>query len=186
MWPWGHLAVGYLLYSLWCRVGDRSPTALGTVTVAFGTQFPDLVDKPLAWTFAILPTGRTLMHSLLTATLLLGVLWIGTRRYKTRIPLGAFTIGYLSHLAMDAVKPLMQGQFEELSFLLWPVLPSPSYRTPKSFLAHFANFDPTPFVIFQFVLAGIALAVWIADGTPGASELRGRWPTTTKWHTEER
>ena len=186
MWPWGHLAVGYLLYSFWCRVDNRSPTALGTVTVAFGTQFPDLIDKPLAWTFAILPTGRTLMHSLLTATLLLGVLWISTRRYKKRLPLGAFAIGYLSHLAMDVFLPFMQGRFQDMSFLLWPLLPSPSYGTSKSFVAHFANFNLTPFALFQFVLTGIALAVWIAEGTPGASELCDWLPTTSEGYTEER
>ncbi|RRJ29457.1 metal-dependent hydrolase [Halocatena pleomorpha] len=172
MWPWGHLAAGYLLYSLWCRANCRSPTALGAVTVAFGTQFPDLVDKPLAWTFAILPSGRTLTHSLLTATLLFGIFRIVTRRYKIRTPLGALAIGYLSHLAMDAVSPLVQGRFEAVSFLLWPVLPLPSSETPNSFSAHFANLGPTPFDLFQLVLAGVAFIVWIADGAPGASKLR--------------
>ncbi|WP_223302002.1 metal-dependent hydrolase [Haladaptatus sp. R4] len=186
MWPWGHLAVGYLLYSFWCRTENRSPSAVGTVAVAFGTQFPDLVDKPLAWTFSVLPTGRTLTHSLLTATLLLGLLWIGVRRSERRIPLGAFAIGYLSHLAMDSVHPFLQGRLADVSFLLWPVLSPPSYETSKSFSAHFANFGLTPFVLLQFALAGIALGVWIADGSPGIAELHDLWSGVTQDHVGER
>ena len=48
MWPWEHLAIGYLAYSLLGRLAWRRPPTVGTaITVAFGTQFPDLVDKPL-------------------------------------------------------------------------------------------------------------------------------------------
>ncbi|WP_423747212.1 metal-dependent hydrolase (plasmid) [Haladaptatus sp. SPP-AMP-3] len=186
MWPWGHLAVGYLCYSLWCRYRNRPPSALGAVTVAVGTQFPDLIDKPLAWTFALLPTGRSLTHSVFTAGLLLAALWVGARRYEKHLPLGAFAIGYLSHLAMDAVKPVMNGNFGDTSFLLWPVLSQPAYSTPKSFLAHFAEFEPTPFVLLQFALAGVALVVWMFDGAPGFEEVRHLWPTTSREHVGER
>ena len=48
MWPWEHLTIGYLAYSLLSRLAWRRPPTVGTaITVAFGTQFPDLVDKPL-------------------------------------------------------------------------------------------------------------------------------------------
>ena len=65
MWPWGHLAVGYLVYSglsRW-RFG-RLPGSVATLAVALGTQLPDLVDKPLAWTVNVLASGRSLAHSL--------------------------------------------------------------------------------------------------------------------------
>ncbi len=175
MWPWGHLAVGYLLYSLSSRVSThRRPTALGTLFVAIGTQFPDLIDKPFAWTFAILPTGRSLMHSLLTAALILSVGWLLIQRYSKQVPWQAFAIGYLSHLAMDIAKPVLDGDLSKLSFLLWPVLPSPSYETEQSFLAHFAELDLSVFVLSQFALVGIAFVVWIADGSPGYRALRKR------------
>ncbi|WP_435156590.1 metal-dependent hydrolase [Haladaptatus sp. DFWS20] len=181
MWPWGHLAVGYLLYSLSCRLSThRAPTALGTLFVAVGTQFPDLIDKPFAWTFAILPTGRSLMHSVLTASLILGGGWLLTRKYAKRIPWQAFAIGYVSHLAMDSVKSLLNGEVSKLSFLLWPVLPSPSYETQQSFLAHFAELDLSAFVIFQFILTGVAFIVWVADGAPGFRAFRKRkWLSTS-------
>jgi hypothetical protein len=186
MWPWGHLAVGYLCYSLWCRYEKRPASALGTVTVAFGSQFPDLIDKPLAWTFAVLPSGRSLTHSVLTAGLLLSLLWVGARRYDKRLPLGAFAIGYLSHLAMDSVKPLLEGHLGDTSFLLWPFLPLPTYDTQPSFWAHFANFDPTPFVLLQFALTGVAFVVWLTDGAPGFDEIRNLWPTRNQDHVGDR
>ncbi len=176
MWPWGHLAVGYLLYSLWCRLAARrTPTPLGTLLVAFGTQFPDLIDKPFAWSVAVLPTGRSLTHSLLTASVILGVGWWLTKSRAKRVPWQAFAIGYLSHLAMDSVKPLAEGEFAKLSFLLWPMLSSPSYDTPKGFLAHFTAFELSAFVVIQFFLAVVAVVVWIADGAPGTGAIRKRW-----------
>jgi hypothetical protein len=67
MWPWGHLALGYLLYSPFARARfGRPPTDRATLLLAFGTQLPDLVDKPLAWRLDVLPAGRTLGHSLLS------------------------------------------------------------------------------------------------------------------------
>jgi membrane-bound metal-dependent hydrolase YbcI (DUF457 family) len=184
MWPWGHLAVGYLCYSLWCRYKKRPVAAFGAVAVAFGTQFPDLIDKPLAWTFAILPSGRSLTHSIFTATFLLALLWVGARRYDKRVPLEAFAIGYLSHLAMDV--PIMHWELSGMSFLLWPLLPSPEYETPMSFLAHFANFDLSPFVLLQFALTGLAFVVWLNDSAPGFDEVRTLWPTRNKDHVGER
>ena len=57
MWPWGHLVFGYLLYLLvrpraW-RNGDR----FAVIVLMIGTQVPDIVDKPLAWWFGVLPSG---------------------------------------------------------------------------------------------------------------------------------
>ena len=48
MWPWEHLAISYLAYSLLGRLAWRRPRPLREPpSVTFGTQFPDLVDKPL-------------------------------------------------------------------------------------------------------------------------------------------
>jgi hypothetical protein len=49
MWPWGHLAVGYLLSAGAAYLRDHSsPRGLAVVALAAGTQLPDLLDKPLA------------------------------------------------------------------------------------------------------------------------------------------
>lgn len=72
MWPWGHAAVGYTLYSAFSRMYYRKPPSdAAALVVLFGTQLPDFNDKPLAWTFDVLPTGRSLGHSLLTAAVIL-------------------------------------------------------------------------------------------------------------------
>ena len=63
MWPWDHLAFGYVWYTLASRGWDgRPPSNAAAIALAVGTQFPDLVDKPLAWWLDVLPAGRSLGH----------------------------------------------------------------------------------------------------------------------------
>jgi hypothetical protein len=168
MWPWGHLAVGYLLYSIFVhllfrrRPGDRT-----TVALALGTQFPDLVDKPLAWTLAVLPNGRSLTHSLLVAILLISVVqlllqWRGSGDVAT-----AFGIGYLSHLFGDALYPLLGEEYSQLAFLGWPVLPAIEYPTEGSFAAHLNDLTLDSFVAAEFGLGVAVFLLWLADGAPG-------------------
>ena len=40
------------------------------LALAIGTQLPDLIDKPLTYQFAVLPSGRSLGHSLFFAAVL--------------------------------------------------------------------------------------------------------------------
>lgn len=62
----------YVPYALDTLVRERRlPNAKHTVVPLYATQLPDLIDKPLAWSVGILPTGRSLAHSLLTASLVL-------------------------------------------------------------------------------------------------------------------
>lgn len=173
MWPWGHLAVGYLGYSLVCRYKtSRPPSAVGAILLVIGTQFPDLLGKPLAWTFGVLPSGRSLFHSVLTCVVILGGLWYWSKHTQKdwRIPLHAFAFGYVSHLFGDALNPLMHGEFSRVSFLLWPLLPTLEYETQQSFIAHFTQIDPTPFFTVQILLTISVGFLWIADGTPGYTQ----------------
>jgi len=186
MWPWGHLAVGYLCYSLLARATDRRVSAFAVVAVAVGTQFPDLIDKPLAWTLTVLPNGRSLAHSLLTAALVGFVLLliarkidartieraIGTDGGTTLAPsavhlVGAFLLGYVSHLISDGLHSIVTGQFQYLAYLAWPVLPPIQYDGPKSFVGHFAAMELTPFLALEFLLVGVAAVAWYFDGLPG-------------------
>ncbi|NLV08403.1 metal-dependent hydrolase [Halomicrobium mukohataei] len=189
MWPWGHLAVGYLCYSLLARATDRRVSAFAVVAVAVGTQFPDLIDKPLAWTVAVLPNGRSLAHSLLTAAVV-GVVLVAIARAvdardesrqlgadggttpmrPTAVHLaGAFVLGYGTHLLSDGLRPLLDGEFAALAYLGWPLLPAIQYGGPKSFVGHFASMEVTPLLALQFLLVGVSLLVWNADGRPGLS-----------------
>ena len=173
MWPWGHLAVGYVLYSLFVRAyRGRPPAGLPALLVAFGTQFPDLVDKPLAWTVGLLASGRSLTHSLLTATIVIGLLgWYARRRGRSDLAF-AFAVGYLSHLLGDAIGPFIDGEYVYLTFLGWPLLPPPPYGTEEGFLAHFGNFALTPASTVGLALAVTLLALWYRDGTPGLDLVR--------------
>lgn len=180
MWPWGHLAVGYLCYVAVLRYCDRGAQTLITLlAVAIGSQFPDLIDKPLAWSVAVLPSGRSLAHSLLTATLILGLAYRLSQRVRREEAAVAFGIGYISHSLADlgpiVVGGLLQGDLEQLqwtTYLLWPVLPSPPYPSDHSFIEHFRAFTLEPYVLAQFGLFGLAIGVWVASGTPGVAAAR--------------
>ena len=176
MWPWGHLAAGYLIYSAYCRFGSGRPLRDVPVLVAlFGTQAPDLVDKPLAWTLSVLPTGRSLGHSVVVAALVLPVLWWVAARRDARPLAAAFGVGYLSHLLADALYPLVSLDAAGLAFLGWPLLPQPSYEESYGILAYFLTLEPSSTVLFELLLVVLASVVWHADGRPGLATLRS-WP----------
>ena len=173
MWPWGHLAVGYLLYTLYTRTryGHR-PLAIATIFLVVGSQFPDLIDKPLSWTFGILPTGRTLAHSLLFAVpVSVGVYEACKRHDRLHTEWGiAFVIGTLSHVIVDALPALLWGDPTEARFLLWPLLSVPGYEGESpSIVGAFLTLDLSPHLLFEFVLVALALAIWWRDGLPGLS-----------------
>ncbi|MCO8246704.1 metal-dependent hydrolase [Haladaptatus sp. AB643] len=178
MWPWGHLAVGYLAYSGVRRTRtDRPPTGLEVVVLAVGTQFPDIVDKPLAWWFGVLPTGRSLAHSLVTASLVLAVAYWVCRRTKTRNLWAAFAVGYLSHPFADVLQPVLAGQYGQASFLLWPALSLPQSH-PVALSTGGVSSD---FVLeLPFVVA--ATVLWLADGAPGVSQFL---PSTVSLHRKQ-
>ncbi len=181
MWPWGHLAVGYLLYSMLARWRfDRTPSDAGALVVAFATQFPDLVDKPLAWTVHVLPTGRSLAHSLLTATVVcLLVGWYARKHDRPALAI-AFAVGYISHLFGDAIVPVLAGQYGYVSYLVWPLLELPPHETGTSFIEMFASLELTPLVLAGSTLSTLAFVVWLRDGRPGLSMLRGWLDARTK------
>ncbi|WEL16716.1 MULTISPECIES: metal-dependent hydrolase [unclassified Halorhabdus] len=164
MWPWGHAAVGYLCYvGIATITGDRR-YGLPVVAVLIGTQFPDLIDKPLAWTVPLLPAGRSLAHSLLTTgPVLVGVLVIALRLAVSRSQLVAvigFALGHVTHVLGDGLYPFVDGVYGDLSYLAWPALPLPEYETGRSFLAHFQQFELTGPVRFEFALVALAAIVW--------------------------
>ena len=173
MWPWGHLAVGYLVYAALSRWRfDEPPSAAATLAVAVGTQFPDLVDKPLAWTFHVLPSGRSLAHSLLTVAVVCVLVYVYARRNGLGRPALAFAVGYISHPFADALSPLLAGEYEYIRYLGWPVLDQPPYDTSRGFGAHLADLEPSSLVLAGTFLVGFALLVWLRDGRPGLAALR--------------
>ncbi|MFD1515809.1 metal-dependent hydrolase [Halomarina rubra] len=188
MWPWEHLAVGYLVVALALRFGwHRSPDAWTAVAVAVGTQFADLVDKPLAWQFGVLESGTSVAHSIFVAVPL-SVLIVAVAWYFDRTVVGAaFAVGYLLHLPADAMYGAVYGSGMDFGKLLWPVVTGPS-SDYGSFFENFAFYlerlgrvldSPRGLAIiaFEVTLLGSAFVVWVADGLPGIPRIgrpRGR------------
>lgn len=175
MWPWGHLAGGYLLFSAWRRARhDPTPGDRETVVVAVATQLPDVVDKPLALTVSLLPGGRSLAHSLLAATIASALVW----RYaanRDHQDLGtAFAVGYWSHLLADSALPALTGSHADLAFLAWPFLPLPGPTDSHSILGRFwelavalSGGNVPPFFVAELGLVVAAAVLWTRHGAPG-------------------
>lgn len=173
MWPWAHAAVGYLLYSLWLRHrGDLPPTGAAAVAIGVGTLAPDLVDKPLAWYAGVLPAGRSLTHTLLVVVpVSVALVWLFRRRDRPEVG-HALAVGLVSHPLADGAHVALEGEWAYLSYLAWPLLPTPDYDGPESLLARLRALEFTPFLGFELVLTGAALALWASHGYPGVGTLR--------------
>lgn len=178
MWPWGHLAFGYVVYSLVSRITHRrAPTWPAVAFLVLGTQMPDLVDKPLAWTLSVLPNGRSFAHSLLIGTLIVALV-VGVLRRLDLEGGGPFAVGYYSHLLGDVLIPLSKGDVGSLAFLLWPILPVPeSHHSSVGILRYILTADLTARYLLEVGLAGLVGIWWLVDGAPGAAEL---------WHAVRR
>lgn len=168
MWPWGHLAVAYLLYSLGRRQQGRRPRTPEVYLLALGALVPDLVDKLLAWELGVLASGRSLGHSVLVGLLLLAVLYhvLAPRLGRSRVI--AFGVGYLSHPLADVpFADLLAGEFATSAYVAWPLLAVPPDPLERSLFAYILAFQPGPYDYVQGGLALLALGLWYADGMPG-------------------
>lgn len=169
---------GYVLYSFYSRVRyGQPPGNAPVVALAVATQFPDLVDKPLAWTFHVLPNARSLAHSLFFTALVVGLVAVFARRVGRPRLAPAVAIGYLSHLAGDVIYSLVWSGGASPGYLLWPLLDVPARDSPglvertSRLLADFVQVLSTPageaIFAIELVLMGAAFALWIVDGWPG-------------------
>lgn len=172
MWPLGHAAVAYLCYSVLVRARKIGPPdGLVALVVLFGSQVPDLVDKPLAWYLGVLPTGRTLGHSLLVIGPLAVAVYLLAARYSRPEYGIAFGVGAVSHVLVDAL-PAVWGGADPAS-LLWPLVAVESYDNgAPSITALFVESLGEPYFLLEFVLAAIAVVVWRRDGYPGLGVIR--------------
>ena len=178
MWPWEHLAFGYVLWAVSVRLlRRRAVRPAETVAVALGTQVPDLVDKPLAWTFDVLPSGVSLAHSLTFALPTTAAAFVLGRRTGRTGAAAAFAAAYGSHLVGDALYPLVRGKPFSLRFVLWPFVPASPPAT-EGLLRNVVHYlDATAatlvttrglwYLAVEVGLLGGAFALWMLDGAPG-------------------
>ena len=173
MMPWGHFAVAYVPYALYRLLRDgRPPEREPFLVLLVATQFPDLVDKPLAWTLGVIPSGRMVGHSLVIAGPFVLAFGLLARRAE-RAELGAvFALGHLSHVVADAAPVLRHGSaYYFLPNLFWPLRPANPDRDP-GFAEHVGGIGVTP-----RVLVGIGVMV-IAWALTRPEIRRGMFPAT--------
>lgn len=121
MYPVAHAIVALLPTVGYVLLRDgRLPSLRFVGVVIVGSQFPDLIDKPLAHQFGLIPSGRVFMHSLPIALPVLVV--VGLYGWLTERPrLGwAFVVAYLSHLLADNYRAFVGSTPQLPSDLLWP------------------------------------------------------------------
>ncbi|NGM70447.1 metal-dependent hydrolase [Natronolimnobius sp. AArcel1] len=182
MWPWEHLIFAYVLYSLLVHVTwRRPPTTRETIAVVVGSQLPDLIDKPLAWTFGITETGYAIGHSIFVFPVVcLAVFAMMDRIPDGRLLTGAFSLAYLSHLITDVLNPMRMGRDPELRVILWP-LESPPAHDHGGFLDHFVVYfvrylnqlvsgGLSEAALVQLTIVLAVSALWLYDGAPLASD----------------
>ena len=167
MWPLGHAAVAYLCYAGVRRASGRTPAAaVAVVALLVGSQFPDLVDKPLAWYLGVLPTGRSLAHSLLVIGPLAALAYLVADRYGRPEYGLAAGVGAGSHLLADTL-PALWGEADP-AMLVWPLLPLEPYPDGAPSIAGlFVESLGEPYFLAEFGLAAIAVVVWRREGYPG-------------------
>lgn len=159
MLPWTHLAFGYVLFVAVVVVMRRSVSRAELLSLAVGTQFADVIDKPLFWWFGVLPSGRSLAHSLLFAIPLVVLVVVVARHYGRGELSPAFALGYASHLLGDTYIALWYQRTEELTFLLWPVLPPYPYDEFSGFLDFALQVELTTSLLAQSAVATLGLVV---------------------------
>lgn len=186
MWPWGHLAFGYVLYSFASRARFReAPTGGPTLVLAVASQLPDLVDKPLSWSLGVFETGFGAAHSVFVAVpaifvVLLAAHWLDRQRYGF-----AFAVGYASHLLADVLLAFVLSKGVVLGRVLWPVADIPPYEVQRGFVDRFTEYflgfasdvlagEATVYVVLYVVLFATTLVLWAYDGWPVAREA-GQW-----------
>lgn len=184
MWPWEHLAFGYVIYALGRRGWNgQPPSNRAAIALAVGTQFPDLVDKPLAWVFDVLSSGTSMGHSLLVALPVTAVVIVFADRRGARAVGTAFSVGYLSHIAGDGLFFLLTSGTVSVDYMLWPLVTSPAGNDSLQAIvprlwSSFVTFLGTPrgkvYLSLELALLALALGLWLWDGTPGIPRLRER------------
>lgn len=176
MWPWDHVAIAYVLYSIGRRLGGGRP-GKEAIVLGIAALMPDAVDKTLSWGLQLMPAGYSIGHSIFVA-IPLGILALvaGRRRGQLAAPV-AFVVGYWSHLAGDVVWGVVVYGTLAINRVLWPVVELQPYQTRRGLfdrglyyladlVARLVAAEPAIVVAYLAPMA-LAMVLWLLDGTPG-------------------
>lgn len=179
MWPWEHVAFGYVVYSVLVHVGFRdSPGESEAVAVVLASLLPDLIDKPLAWQIGVFESGYALGHSIFFAgPVSLVAVGLAHVYGRTRVGL-AFAVGYIMHLVGDVIPIYATRGVWSVDHLLWPVVVVENplghdglfdgvVHNFEPYAAQILSGEVTPYLALQFGLGLAAVGLWLLDGAPG-------------------
>jgi len=163
MFPLEHFVVAALPVLAYVLLRDRRlPTPRVVALIFVGSQFPDLIDKPLAHQFGLIPSGRVFMHSLPVAIpFLLVVALYGWKTDRTRLS-STFAFAHLSHLLADNYQPLLGPNPTISPDLLWP-FSQPVARAAVPHWAGAGGINVRLWALFSVVVLAILTYVVVAD-----------------------
>lgn len=125
-----------------------------------GSQFPDLIDKPLAHQFGVIPSGRVFIHSLPFAIPIAAcVIAYGWQTDRPRVA-GVFVVTYLLHLLGDTYQVLRTGQIP--ADLLWPFVAA-QQRPEVPFWAGVDGVNVRLWTVFSVAVLVVTLGVVVRD-----------------------
>jgi len=140
----------------------RLPSSRFVAVVFLGSQFPDLIDKPLAYHVGVIPTGRVFMHSLPIALPFVFVIVLyGWKTDRLRFGL-AFAFGYLSHLLADNYTAFLGPNPHIPPDLLWPFVP-PKPRPAIPYWAGPGEISLHLWTVFSLVVLSVTAYALIVD-----------------------
>lgn len=191
MWPWGHAALGYVLFSFLVRSRPGWRVTDGPVLVlAVTTQVPDLVDKTLSWGFGYVATGYAVGHSVLVAVPVGVAAFACLAILADRPAYGvAVVAGWWSHLLGDVLFAVVTDQQYTVERVLWPLVRLEGSHAGRGILGRIALYlhrsadvflqGDSPLVATLMVGTPLAaLFLWIDDGKPVLSGFR-EWLATS-------
>ena len=162
MQPTTHALIGISLVLAYGLLRYRQlPTWRLLFVALFASLLPDVVDKPLAWTFGLLPSGRVGLHSLPIAIPIIVVVLL-VALYRDRLAYGlVFAWGYLAHIAADFWRVLTVGpEYYYYPNLFWPLLAANPDRTP-SFDQHVPTIGID--LVVEFAVLAVVVAYIVFD-----------------------
>jgi len=185
MWPWTHVAFGYVWYSVAVHLLlRRRPTDVPAILAGVSALLPDLVDKPLAWSIGATGTGYGPAHSLFVGIPIVALVAVGLWRWA-RLELGiALFVGYASHLLGDIIFQYFDDGRIVTAVVTWPFGPAASESTGGilDHVVHYLRYyvhaivtgEATTYVVMTIGIVVGVFALWIADGTPGLALVTSR------------
>jgi hypothetical protein len=140
----------HLLAGALCGRASRLPPGWAVL----GAALPDLLDKPLG-TLGVTELYHSVGHSLLFALAVVPLVLFGRAG-------AAVALGWVSHLALDALHVVLNGRPTDALFLGWPLVvpPSPPKIPPGEFFYHYLG---SPSFLLEALLWGAVLFALLTE-----------------------